>query len=410
MNDLPPAPRAAPTRRTVLPWLAAVFPLGVGAFLGYQAAYASSLGGLGGALGAAYLAYAIGGLVLLAILVGFGNVLRPAGRGAVASRYAFAAAGMIAAGGFGGAAAVPVLDLGYHPPVVLQARGDASVTLDGVPAIEPSTSGRADCHSVADGTDVAGVSALSLGDLDGNALRAGINLPQPGGSVGHISLFVDAAHLPEGTVAPTWDTDEVEIHASSDGASGSLQFEDAPIRVDPESDAAAASWPASLSGEITWSCGSWFAPDVTGSPTVGAQISLDLAGADWVADPETLGSCEFEADGSVGNLLGDEVGLLQGEPMAMALGLLGDPRAGDEVHLMLSVNIADQSGAWSLPLGAVVAATKGRTIGWTDLVAIEEIADGGRSGRLTFSDLPMETTPDRAWLGSLSGQLSWECG
>ncbi|MEX2137528.1 MAG: hypothetical protein WEB29_11360 [Chloroflexota bacterium] len=121
MNEQSSAPPARRVPQTVWRWLLAVVPLGIGAFLGYQAAYQSSLGGFGGAFGAAYLAYAIGGLVLIAGLAGVGNALRPAGRGRVASRYSFAAAALIAAGGAGGWAAVPILDIGYHPPVVLQA-------------------------------------------------------------------------------------------------------------------------------------------------------------------------------------------------------------------------------------------------------------------------------------------------
>ncbi|MEX2137527.1 MAG: hypothetical protein WEB29_11355 [Chloroflexota bacterium] len=282
------------------------------------------------------------------------------------------------------------------------------MTLDGVPTFEPSTAGRANCQSVVAGTDVAGVTALSLGDMDGNALRAAVNLPAAGAS-GHVSLFIDAAHFPDGSVAPMWDTDEVEIQSSSGGASGSVRFADAPIRVDPELGAPGPSWPTTLSGEITWSCGPWFAEDAPGAPTVVGQITLELSRIGWVGDSSATATCDFEADGSVAGVASDKVGLLQGEPMALALGLLGDPRAGDEVHLMLSVHIAAPSPAQSVPIAALMAATSGRTIGWTDLVTIEEIAYLGLSGRLAFSDVPMETTPDPAWPASLSGELSWEC-
>ena len=153
----------APTNRNRWPWVAAVVVLGVGGFLGFQVAYQSSLGGLGGALGAAFLGMATGALALVALLVGVGNALRPAGRGRVASNYAFAAAGLLLAGAAVGYVVVRVFDLGYHAPVVLQARGEASVTLDGVAGFEPRDAGRADCQSVADGTDVERVVALSLG-------------------------------------------------------------------------------------------------------------------------------------------------------------------------------------------------------------------------------------------------------
>jgi hypothetical protein len=109
--------------------------------------------------------------------------------------------------------------------------------------------------------------------------------------------------------------------------------------------------------------------------------------------------------------VGDGIGSLQGETMTLGLGLLGDPRAGDEATLMLSVSIAAPSPGSSLPLAALVAATSGRRISWVDLVTIEEIAEGGRSGRLTFSDLPNEgTLPTAGWPVTLSGELSWACG
>lgn len=387
-----------------------MIPLGVGVFLGYQASYQSSLGGLGGSLGSAYIALAIGALVVVVALVGVANLLRPAGRGRTASRLAFVASGLILAGGAAGAAAVPAFDLGYHPPVVLQARGEASVTLAGIPAFVPRASGRADCQSVADGTDVERVVALSLGDLNGRLLRADIAIPIGGVSSGYLSLFVDAATLPSGSVPPTWEKAEPEINSAAGGASGSIRFDQAQLRTGSEIGATTGSWPTTLSGTVTWSCGEWFAPDASPPTPVGAQVTLDLSGGDWRAASDTQGSCEFEADGSVWTVITGDAGLLRGEPLSLVLDLGGDPHAGDEVHLWLSVHLASPSGAASLPLGALVAATSGRTIGWTDLVAIEEASPDGLSGRLTFNEVPMETTPDLAWPATLSGELAWDCG
>jgi hypothetical protein len=352
---------------------------------------------------------AIGALAGIAGLVGIGNALRGEGRGRVASRYSFAAAGLLLAGSAGGYGAVSVFDLGYHPPVVLQARGEASVTLAGIPAFVPRTSGRADCQSVADGTDVERVVALSLGDLNGGLLRADIALPVGGVSSGYISLFVDGATLPSGSVPPNWEQAAPEITASSD-ASGSIRFDGAQLRMEPEIGAATGSWPTTLSGTVSWSCGEWFAPDASPPTTVIAHVTLDMSGSDWRGAGGTEGSCEFEGDGSVWTVSTGDAGLLQGEPLSVILDLGGDPRPGDEVHLWLSVHLATPSGAASLPLGALVAATSGRTISWTDLVAIDEVSPHGLSGRLTFTELPMESTADHAWPASLSGELSWECG
>jgi hypothetical protein len=402
-------PSPSPARGARWPSLAALVVAGVGAFLGYQVAYQSSLGGLGGALGAAYLTMAIGALVVVAGVIGIANALRPQGRGGVASRYSFAAAGLLIAGAAGGYVAVPVFDLGYREPIRLEARGEASVALDGVAGFEPRVGGRADCQSVADGTDVERVVALSLGDLNGGLLRADIALPVAGVSSGYISLFIDAATLPSGSVSPTWEQAAPEVDSASSGASGGIRFDGARLRTEPEIGAATGSWPTTLSGTLTWSCGEWFAPDASAPTPVIAHVTLDLSGADWRAASGAQGTCEFEADRSVWTVTATDAGLLRGEPLSLNLDLGGDPRAGDEVHLWLSIHLATPSGAASLPLGALVAATSGRTISWTDLVTIEEIADLGLRGRLAFNEMPMETTPDSAWPSNLSGELSWEC-
>lgn len=402
----PPAPSGSPSR---WPWLLGVIPLGVGAFLGYQAAYESSLGGFN-AIGAAFIGIGIGVLMFIAVVVGVINALRQAGRGRVASGYAFAAAGLLAAGGAGGYAAVPVLDLGYRSPVVLGARGEASITLDGVPTFEPNAEGRADCWSVADGTDVQEVVALSLGELNGSVLRADIFLPVEEAPRGSISVFIEASRLPEGSVQPMWNTEDVEIVASAHGATGSINFEAVPLRVDSDLGSPPGSWPATLSGEISWTCEAWVAADATPPPTTAGRITLGLSGVTWSSTANAAGSCEYEADGSVANLVGDRIGELQGEPLTLSLGLGGDPRQGDDVDLMLSVHIAAPSQGSSVPLAALVAATSGRSILWAGLVTIEEIADGGRTGRLRFSDLPNEGTQHADWPATLSGNLSWACG
>ena len=212
-------------------WLLAIVPLGVGAYLGYLAGYQSSLGGLNG-ISAAIIAMGIGALVVIAVLVGVVNGLRPAGRGRVAGGYAFAAAGLLAAGGAGGAAAVPAFDLGYHEPVVLGARGDATITLVGVPTFVPNVNGRADCWSVADGTDVQEVVALSLGELNGSVLRADLFLAQQETPGGQISLFIEASRLPEGSVPPMWNAADLVIDTSPGGTTGRMRFEAAPLQGD----------------------------------------------------------------------------------------------------------------------------------------------------------------------------------
>ena len=409
MNVNDPAPR--PSSGTRWPWLAAVIVAGVGAFMGFQAAYQASLGGLGGALGAAFLAMVIGALVVLAGVVGIANTFRREGRGRVAARYSFAAAGLLLASAAVGYGSVPVLDLGYHEPVILQARGEASLTLEGVPAFEPRDAGRADCQSVADGTDVERVVALSLGELNANVLRADITLPVAGTSGGAISLFVDAAHLPEGSVPPMWTAIEPEVDASSDGASGTVRFDMALIQEDPKLGLPQGSWPEMLVGGIHWRCGRWFAPDASSLPTLEARVNFDLTAHQWVADPDAVGGCEFEPDGSVWVFSSPEVGLLQGRPMTVNLDLGGDPRVGDEVMLMLSVEeAAIPTGASRSARNLLAATSGGQLVFWAGLVKLDAISGGGLTGHLTFEQLPREGTPNLDWPLILSGDLSWECG
>jgi len=275
LNDLPPPPQPASLLPSRWPWLLGVIPLGVGAFLGYESAYESTLGGFSG-IGAAFIAMGIGAMVVITLMIGVANALRPAGRGRVASRYAFAAAGLLAAGGVGGGAVVRAFDLGYHAPVVLEARGEASIVLDGIPAFEPRASGRADCQSVADRKNVQRVVALSLGTLNGGSLRADVSLQVPGVSRAFLSLFIDAEDLPETSFPPMWQSLEPMILSSSDGTTGSLSFGGAAIRVDPVMGAPAGTWPATLAGELSWACDQWFAPDAPPPATVTATGSLSL--------------------------------------------------------------------------------------------------------------------------------------
>jgi len=391
-------------------WTAAVVVVGVGAFLGFQVAYQSSLGGLGGALGAAFLGMAIGALAFVALLVGVGNALRPAGRGRVASSYSFAAAGLLLTGAAVGYVVVTVFDLGYHAPVVLQARGEATVTLDGVAGFEPRGAGRADCQSEADGTDVERVVALSLGELNHNVLRADITVPVAGASRGFISLFVDAAHLPPGTAQPMWTMIEPGVEASSDGGTGTIRFDLALIQVDPKLGVPPGSWPEVLAGEIRWSCGPWFAPDGSAAPPLDGITTVDLTAHDWVAESRAAGACEFEPDGSVWVFTADPVGTLQGRPMRVNLDLGGDPRAGDEVLLQLALQeTALPTGTSRYAENLIAATSGGPIVSWADLVTVGEISGGGLSGQLTFEQLPTEGTPNVSWPSTLSGTLTWDC-
>jgi len=255
------------------------------------------------------------------------------------------------------------------------------------------------------------VVALSLGELNDNVLRADITLPISGVSRSSVSLFVDAAHLPQGSAQPMWTMIEPQVEAPADRATGTIRFDLALIQEEPGLGSPPGSWPEVLRGEIRWSCGPWFAPDASAAPTLEGAITVNLTAHDWVADPGAVGACEFEPDGSVWVFTADPVGTLQGRPMRVNLDLGGDPRAGDEVLLQLGVEEA------VLPTGAsrhwvnVLAATSGGpVVYWADLVTVGEISGGGLSGQLTFERLPREGTPNLSWPLTLGGTLTWECG
>jgi len=95
--------------------------------------------------------------------------------------------------------------------------------------------------------------------------------------------------------------------------------------------------------------------------------------------------------------------------MSVILDLAGDPRPGDETRLQLGIDTAARAPGSSLPLGNLLAATSGGIVYWADLVTIEDISEGGRSGRLTFEELAREGKPNLSWPATLNGDLSWEC-
>jgi hypothetical protein len=128
-------------------------------------------------------------------------------------------------------------------------------------AFVPRTDGRVECRSVQDSRDVQEVAALELGELGPGTLQAVISIG-PGGGPGDTSMIltIDTADLAAGALQPTWETGPFPAPKVTTGnVSGTMTFE-LSRTVDPAAspgEPAAAAWPTTLKGEISWSCQPW---------------------------------------------------------------------------------------------------------------------------------------------------------
>jgi hypothetical protein len=238
----------------------------VGVLAGRLIAYNQSVGGLGGALGAAFLIFGTG--VLVAVVGGTGLIALRLRRGHAgpAIQSLLAAGALLVVGAVGGNLTAAATGGLHREPVVQVSTASVQVQLAATkPAFVPRTGGEARCSSVPDGNAVAGVEALDLGELGNGTLRAAVFLS--GADVGaRIELWIDGADVPEDTIAPTWGG-EARIDAPNGGLSGRASF-------DVESTAGAgkpgdptappgpdgSAWPLRLAGELLWACDGWSMP------------------------------------------------------------------------------------------------------------------------------------------------------
>ncbi|HEX5589474.1 MAG TPA: hypothetical protein VFX65_04190 [Candidatus Limnocylindrales bacterium] len=397
MESSVPAP--APTlARRLLPWWPAIPGLLAGAYLGYEAGYVASRGGLAG-IGAAFIYIAAGGLVLLLGVIG--SIILATRASRAAGRGLLLAAGAVLVGTVGGSVAVPTFDLGYHDPVVRSASGTATLRLDGAEDFVAIDVGEVTCHAVPDGLAVSSVWALELGELNGGTVRSMFTPPGQSGGDGTMELFIDGADIEEPAAQPSW-TGSGTFTAEADGAAGEVSFASLALQGDPKSGAVAPGWPATLGGRLTWACDPWLDPDATPpAPGIG-EVQLALPGEDLRLAETRSVSCDYEVDGTVQGITAFEVYRLQDWPITVTISLDGGHRIGGELHLSI------QGSGKEPPPGQQFMPS------WVGFATIEAIGDDERTGALSFDDLPTGVEPSigpppAGWPETLSGTITWSC-
>lgn len=247
----------------------------VGVLVGRAAAFQSSAGGLGGAIGAGILISGLVVAVVCLVLIGLIATKIRHGHPSRAIGTTLAAAGFVAIGAFGGNATAAATGGVFHEPIVLTAPGQTRLALQaGAFPFVARDGGRADCRSVPDGQAVADVMALDLGELGSGTLRATLGLAAEPSNATRVELFIDGADLPEGSPQLSWSGPAQVGEISTGGASGTLTFSDLAgsdpaAKSQPGASASSSvlpGWPATISGSLSWTCQPWGTPLPGGVP------------------------------------------------------------------------------------------------------------------------------------------------
>ena len=390
-----------------------------GAWLGWQAAYSASLGGMA-QLGAVVLLMLVGGILVAGALIGTALRLwsRAAGVGMAVQQVT---AGLLVALVVAAPGSV-LLGLTYRAPVHLEATGTAGLTLapsGGSMAFTPNPRASVSCTSVADGTGTWMVSARALGDavVDGQGVviggRVGMEEANQalGGAETRIEIWVDALGLPDGAPRPAWTgfayVQSVPIAGSAGGGSvafTSLQLTSASpdATVPPDQ-----GWPPSIAGTLTWTCGAWADPGSEGDPKGiaspgAASMIFTPSGVAMETSSTTSVTCLPDSDGTLTSVTAENLGTLLGWPLAVEIELGGASANGPA-----PVTLHAQMGK-TLPEGFRYAPA------WQGSSRVTELGPGDRTGVVTFTNLPTPVDPTTSyppgWPATMSGTITWSCG
>ena len=240
----------------------AVLPFIVNGYFGYLCVASLRAGGLSGI--SAFLFGVIGiGLVIVALGVAIGGILRRDAYGGMLARRWFAVAVLLAAGFGAGAAILPVRAALFPPPVVVELPPkDASVelALDDPTWLTSAAATLGSCPLEPSGV-VRLVDHQLVGTLNDKPMSATIALgiSASGEGEGQLSLVVfegiAVARPSNARIAGisgdgyvSWVGD-VSFTGATDGSTGRSAFVDLPVTGAPS-----ALWPRTLSGELTWTC------------------------------------------------------------------------------------------------------------------------------------------------------------
>jgi hypothetical protein len=168
---------------------------------------------------------------------------------------------------FGGAWLTTAAGLGYQPPpfpsppIYLHARGEASAQLDGVTGFTTHR-GSADCTSGPGSEVVATVDVWDAGELQGAMYRGDLHMHVAGVDPGTVGVTVFFWSSSMTGPSPQWYGQGRLV--TDEPSAGRVTF--ALTALDRVGQPPEGTWPAELSGEISWSCGPWSSVPATSGP------------------------------------------------------------------------------------------------------------------------------------------------
>jgi hypothetical protein len=245
--------------RRLGPWLVLVAALAIGILAGREIAAEQSRSFLGGI----FVVLLLGVGIVLLIAAAVVGVFLHGGRVTAASKSLVAAAGLLVVGTVGGHLAAGLTGAIDRAPVVLESVGTSTIDLTGaVQSFAPRNDSAAVCRSVPDEQAVSDVYGSNLGDLGRATLRATLTASSTTINAGSLELWIDGGDLSDGADQPFWGG-PVTIQASPGGFTGVATFsrlarESGPAKGQVnESPTPADGWPATMSGQLSWTCAAW---------------------------------------------------------------------------------------------------------------------------------------------------------
>jgi hypothetical protein len=236
-------------RRRLALWVAAA---AIGAFLGYEIAYYSAIGGLGGL--SAITAGVIAILIIAVLLVSAaGSARNPDPSARPLARTTFAAASLLAAGVGVGWAIAPVLRPELRAPVVLEAVGAMSLALVGIEGYSDTGITTAICRSQPNGVGIASVEANGVGAVGTVQVAASLSFT-PTASPPPVGVL---AWIHGEPIETMWQASSEHVEQTGAARSGQVDFAKAVLISEGEPGRPAGGWPAEVSGSVVWSCGDW---------------------------------------------------------------------------------------------------------------------------------------------------------
>ena len=252
-------------RALMFAWWTATF--GVGVYAGYKIAYYAVDSSSWGAIGLLvvvpfWVAVAAASITIPAFLTAL--LYRTLFKGSLPGARTVMVAALLYAVGVGvGYSITPMLGLEYRyrEPVVLEARGTMTLSLDGLAAYSARSDAFAICGSTPDGDAVSVVSATAVGMIDGldvDASIAGIGLEFPSVGIGGVPT-ADSKLV-------GWSGPASLVELTQSGREGRVTFVGAALDNNGARGPAPGYLPTTLSGTLTWTCAEWIVPVVTFGP------------------------------------------------------------------------------------------------------------------------------------------------